>query len=159
MLLGSCFFFYNFFLLWIATPSLGSKIAAGLTTGGVAVLIGQPTEVVKVRLQAQSHLHGLKPRYTGTYNAYRIIATTESLRSLWKGNQLPGDFTVLKTHISREHLITELLNMVFYFFSRDYSQSVEKCHHQLHRASDVRPDEGRPCEKQDTGRYLPTVSS
>ncbi|KAM6147996.1 mitochondrial brown fat uncoupling protein 1 [Erethizon dorsatum] len=67
------------------TPSLGSRIAAGLTTGGVAVFIGQPTEVVKVRLQAQSHLHGLKPRYTGTYNAYRIIATTESLKSLWKG--------------------------------------------------------------------------
>ncbi|XP_058522816.1 mitochondrial brown fat uncoupling protein 1 isoform X4 [Ochotona princeps] len=65
--------------------STGSKICAGLTTGGVAVFIGQPTEVVKVRLQAQSHLHGLKPRYTGTYNAYRIIATTESLSTLWKG--------------------------------------------------------------------------
>ncbi|XP_058522817.1 mitochondrial brown fat uncoupling protein 1 isoform X5 [Ochotona princeps] len=64
--------------------STGSKICAGLTTGGVAVFIGQPTEVVKVRLQAQSHLHGLKPRYTGTYNAYRIIATTESLSTLWK---------------------------------------------------------------------------
>ncbi|ELW69185.1 Mitochondrial brown fat uncoupling protein 1 [Tupaia chinensis] len=65
--------------------SLGSKISAGLTTGGVAVFIGQPTEVVKVRLQAQSHLHGLKPRYTGTYNAYRIIVTTEGLLGLWKG--------------------------------------------------------------------------
>ncbi|XP_005895874.2 mitochondrial brown fat uncoupling protein 1 isoform X1 [Bos mutus] len=65
--------------------SLGSKISAGLTTGGVAVFIGQPTEVVKVRLQAQSHLHGPKPRYTGTYNAYRIIATTEGLTGLWKG--------------------------------------------------------------------------
>ncbi|XP_044786389.1 mitochondrial brown fat uncoupling protein 1 isoform X4 [Bubalus bubalis] len=65
--------------------SLGSKISAGLTTGGVAVFIGQPTEVVKVRLQAQSHLHGPKPRYTGTYNAYRMIATTEGLMGLWKG--------------------------------------------------------------------------
>ncbi|XP_065760547.1 mitochondrial brown fat uncoupling protein 1 isoform X4 [Muntiacus reevesi] len=64
--------------------SLGSKISAGLTTGGVAVFIGQPTEVVKVRLQAQSGLHGPKPRYTGTYNAYRIIATTEGLTGLWK---------------------------------------------------------------------------
>ncbi|XP_032743669.1 mitochondrial brown fat uncoupling protein 1 [Rattus rattus] len=68
------------------TPaSLGSKISAGLMTGGVAVFIGQPTEVVKVRMQAQSHLHGIKPRYTGTYNAYRVIATTESLSTLWKG--------------------------------------------------------------------------
>ncbi|XP_008571498.1 PREDICTED: mitochondrial brown fat uncoupling protein 1 isoform X3 [Galeopterus variegatus] len=65
--------------------TLGSKILAGLTTGGVAVFIGQPTEVVKVRLQAQSHLHGPQPRYTGTYNAYRIIATTEGLTGLWKG--------------------------------------------------------------------------
>lgn len=73
-------------------PSLGNKIAAGLMTGGVAVFIGQPTEVVKVRLQAQSHLHGLKPRYTGTYNAYRIIATTESLTTLWKGDELLGRF-------------------------------------------------------------------
>ncbi|XP_008053097.1 mitochondrial brown fat uncoupling protein 1 [Carlito syrichta] len=67
------------------TATLGNKISAGLTTGGVAVFIGQPTEVVKVRLQAQSHLHGPKPRYTGTYNAYRIIATTEGLTGLWKG--------------------------------------------------------------------------
>ncbi|XP_016062362.1 PREDICTED: mitochondrial brown fat uncoupling protein 1 [Miniopterus natalensis] len=65
--------------------TLGGRILAGLTTGGVAVFIGQPTEVVKVRLQAQSHLHGPKPRYTGTYNAYRIIATTEGLTGLWKG--------------------------------------------------------------------------
>ncbi|XP_047423163.1 mitochondrial brown fat uncoupling protein 1 isoform X3 [Sciurus carolinensis] len=74
----------EFFTSGNESKHLGSKISAGLTTGGVAVFIGQPTEVVKVRLQAQSHLHGLKPRYTGTYNAYRIIATTESLRSLWK---------------------------------------------------------------------------
>ncbi|XP_048953330.1 mitochondrial brown fat uncoupling protein 1 isoform X2 [Canis lupus dingo] len=65
--------------------SLGSRISAGVMTGGAAVFIGQPTEVVKVRLQAQSHLHGRKPRYTGTYNAYRIIATTEGLTGLWKG--------------------------------------------------------------------------
>ncbi|XP_012510249.1 PREDICTED: mitochondrial brown fat uncoupling protein 1 [Propithecus coquereli] len=75
----------EFFSTGKETTSLGSKISAGLTTGGVAVFIGQPTEVVKVRLQAQSHLHGLKPRYTGTYNAYRIIATTEGLTGLWKG--------------------------------------------------------------------------
>ncbi|XP_012582265.1 PREDICTED: mitochondrial brown fat uncoupling protein 1 isoform X2 [Condylura cristata] len=68
--------------------SLGSKISAGLTTGGVAVFIGQPTEVAKVRMQAQSHLHGLKPRYTGTYNVYRVVATTEGFLGLWKGTSL-----------------------------------------------------------------------
>ncbi|EPQ14861.1 Mitochondrial brown fat uncoupling protein 1 [Myotis brandtii] len=69
----------------ILAASLGGKILAGLTTGGVSVFIGQPTEVAKVRLQAQSHLYGPKPRYTGTYNAYRIIVTTEGLSGLWKG--------------------------------------------------------------------------
>ncbi|XP_070360887.1 mitochondrial brown fat uncoupling protein 1 isoform X2 [Equus asinus] len=43
---------------------------------------------MKVRLQAQSHLHGPKPRYTGTYNAYRITATTEGWTGLWKGTTL-----------------------------------------------------------------------
>ncbi|KAM9087623.1 LOW QUALITY PROTEIN: mitochondrial brown fat uncoupling protein 1 [Megaptera novaeangliae] len=66
--------------------NLGSRVSAGLTTGSMAVFIGQPTEVVKVRLQAPSRLHGPKPRYTGTYNAYRIIATTEGLTGLWKGS-------------------------------------------------------------------------
>ncbi|XP_061047640.1 mitochondrial brown fat uncoupling protein 1 isoform X4 [Eubalaena glacialis] len=64
--------------------NLGSRVSAGLTNGGVAVFIGQPTEVVKIRLQVPSGLHGPKPRYTGTYNAYRIIATTEGLTGLWK---------------------------------------------------------------------------
>ncbi|XP_061047637.1 mitochondrial brown fat uncoupling protein 1 isoform X1 [Eubalaena glacialis] len=66
--------------------NLGSRVSAGLTNGGVAVFIGQPTEVVKIRLQVPSGLHGPKPRYTGTYNAYRIIATTEGLTGLWKGS-------------------------------------------------------------------------
>ncbi|CAK7316338.1 mitochondrial brown fat uncoupling protein 1 isoform X1 [Vulpes vulpes] len=81
---------YDSVLEWLspgqgATASLGSRISAGVMTGGAAVIIGQPTEVVKVRLQAQSHLHGRRPRYTGTYNAYRVIATTEGLTGLWKG--------------------------------------------------------------------------
>lgn len=84
MVFSFCLIF--FFSLWISTASLGGKILAGVTTGGVSVFIGQPTEVAKVRLQAQSHLYGPKPRYTGTYNAYRIIVTTEGLSGLWKGN-------------------------------------------------------------------------
>nr|XP_010952910.1 mitochondrial brown fat uncoupling protein 1 [Camelus bactrianus] len=84
--IGLCDTVQEFFTTGKETASsLGSKVSAGLTTGGVAVFTGQPTEVVKVRLQAQSHLHGPKPRYTGTYNAYRIIATTEGLTGLWKG--------------------------------------------------------------------------
>ncbi|XP_074130970.1 mitochondrial brown fat uncoupling protein 1 isoform X2 [Sminthopsis crassicaudata] len=67
------------------TAGIGSRILAGCTTGGLAVIVAQPTDVVKVRLQAQSNLSGAKPRYTGTFHAYKTIATEEGARGLWKG--------------------------------------------------------------------------
>ncbi|XP_049626089.1 mitochondrial brown fat uncoupling protein 1 [Suncus etruscus] len=71
------------------TPAtLANKISAGLMTGCVTVFIGQPTEVAKVRMQAQSSLHWLKPRYSGTYNAYYVIVRTEGFLGLWKGTSL-----------------------------------------------------------------------
>lgn len=59
------------------------RIMAGLTTGGAAVCFAQPTDVVKVRMQAQS-LSGPK-RYSGTFNAYKVISQQEGVRGLWKG--------------------------------------------------------------------------
>ncbi|XP_044537639.1 mitochondrial brown fat uncoupling protein 1 [Gracilinanus agilis] len=67
------------------TAGIGSRILAGCTTGGLAVIVAQPTDVVKVRLQAQSNLSGTKPRYTGTFHAYKTIASEEGTRGLWKG--------------------------------------------------------------------------
>ena len=60
------------------------RIAAGCTTGGMAVVCAQPTDVVKVRMQAQSS--GPK-RYSGSLNAYRTIAREEGVRGLWKGKK------------------------------------------------------------------------
>lgn len=59
------------------------RIMAGITTGGMSVIFAQPTDVVKVRMQAQ--LTGLAPRYIGTINAYRTIAVKEGIKGLWKG--------------------------------------------------------------------------
>ncbi|GAB6023589.1 hypothetical protein CHUAL_008359 [Chamberlinius hualienensis] len=59
------------------------RIMAGLTTGGAAVCFAQPTDVVKVRMQAQS-LNGPK-RYNGSFDAYRVISKQEGVRGLWKG--------------------------------------------------------------------------
>ncbi|XP_056658701.1 mitochondrial brown fat uncoupling protein 1 isoform X2 [Monodelphis domestica] len=73
------------------TAGIGSRILAGCTTGGLAVIVAQPTDVVKVRLQAQSSLSGAKPRYTGTFHAYKKIASEEGTRGLWKDN-LPCHF-------------------------------------------------------------------
>ena len=69
------------------TASISVRISAGITTGGLAVLFAQPTDVVKVRMQAQvKSVNGARPRYSGTMNAYSTIARTEGMAGLWKGN-------------------------------------------------------------------------
>lgn len=69
-------------------PSIATRLAAGCTTGALAVAVAQPTDVVKVRFQAQVGLlrGGAANRYSGTLDAYRTIARDEGLRGLWKGN-------------------------------------------------------------------------
>lgn len=62
---------------------VGIRILAGITTGGMSVVFAQPTDVVKVRMQAQ--VTGLAPRYVGTIGAYRTIAVEEGMKGLWKG--------------------------------------------------------------------------
>ncbi|KAL4618167.1 mitochondrial uncoupling protein 2-like [Arapaima gigas] len=66
-------------------PGVGVRILAGCTTGAMAVSIAQPTDVVKVRFQAQMNLKGVQRRYKGTLQAYRQIFLQEGLRGLWKG--------------------------------------------------------------------------
>ncbi|XP_063802572.1 mitochondrial brown fat uncoupling protein 1 isoform X2 [Pseudophryne corroboree] len=70
---------------------IGSRILAGCTTGALAVTVAQPTDVVKVRFQAQVNLRGVKKRYNGTLAAYKTIAKEEGMRGLWKDN-LPCHF-------------------------------------------------------------------
>ncbi|XP_029453046.1 mitochondrial brown fat uncoupling protein 1 [Rhinatrema bivittatum] len=64
---------------------VGIRILAGCTTGALAVTIAQPTDVVKVRMQAQISLQGVKKRYHGALHAYKSIAREEGVRGLWKG--------------------------------------------------------------------------
>lgn len=66
--------------------NVGVRIAAGSTTGALAVLFAQPTDVVKVRFQAQ--LRGdTRNRYSSTMQAYKTIAVTEGAKGLWKGRR------------------------------------------------------------------------
>ena len=53
----------------------------------MAVAFAQPTDVVKVRFQAQVRLPDMDSvkRYNGTMDAYRTIAREEGIRGLWKG--------------------------------------------------------------------------
>lgn len=59
-----------------------TRIMAGLTTGGLAVLFAQPTDVVKVRYQAQNRAN---LQYKSTFSAYRKIGREEGMKGLWKG--------------------------------------------------------------------------
>lgn len=85
-------FIFLSFVFWISSIEYGgvnifTRISAGITTGACAVLTAQPTDVVKIRLQAQGNavLNGAPKRYTGAINAYQTIAKEEGVRGLWKG--------------------------------------------------------------------------
>jgi len=61
------------------------RIAAGITTGTLAIFSAQPTDVVKVRMQAEVKKQGEKSQYKGVIDAYRTIAKTEGMKGLYKG--------------------------------------------------------------------------
>lgn len=62
-------------------PKVLTKVLASCTTATSAVLLFQPTEVVKIRFQAV----GQKSKYSGTFDAYMTIGRKEGIRGLWKG--------------------------------------------------------------------------
>ncbi|KAF1436598.1 Mitochondrial uncoupling protein 3, partial [Pygoscelis papua] len=67
------------------SAGLAARVLAGCTTGAVAVTCAQPTDVVKVRFQANGALLDGARRYSGTVDAYRTIAREEGVRGLWRG--------------------------------------------------------------------------
>ncbi|XP_014240036.1 mitochondrial uncoupling protein 2-like [Cimex lectularius] len=73
-------------LLFGESTSVNSscRVLAGLTTGALAVFIAQPTDVVKVRFQAQLK-NEIGSRYKSTLEAYKTIASKEGKAGLWKG--------------------------------------------------------------------------
>jgi hypothetical protein len=69
-----------------ATP-LWARVVAGALAGATASAFANPTDVIKVRLQADGRLlaQGLQPRYTGTLHAVRRIYATEGVRAFYQG--------------------------------------------------------------------------
>ena len=62
------------------------KVAAGLTTGAVAISIASPTDLVKVRMQAEGKLpEGVPRKYPSAMGAYGVIARQEGIAGLWTG--------------------------------------------------------------------------
>ena len=60
------------------------RLMAGVTTGSISVLVAQPTDVVKIRMQGQGTTGSRI--YRNSMEAYRSIAINEGIRGLWKGN-------------------------------------------------------------------------
>jgi len=61
---------------------MGCRIAAGITTGTLAILVAQPTDVVKVRMQAA----GKRKTYQGVWDAYKTIGRKEGVKNgLYRG--------------------------------------------------------------------------
>ena len=76
----------------VAETSFSTKVLSGLLTGGLAITIANPTDLVKVRLQAQGRQalasaggEAAKPKYPSAMAAYRIIAKEEGMAGLWTG--------------------------------------------------------------------------
>ncbi|KAL5580842.1 hypothetical protein UlMin_013284 [Ulmus minor] len=62
------------------------KILAALLTGAIAIAVANPTDLVKVRLQAEGKLPpGVPKRYAGALDAYYTIVRQEGLVALWTG--------------------------------------------------------------------------
>ncbi|XP_059819921.1 mitochondrial uncoupling protein 2-like [Hypanus sabinus] len=90
---------------------IGSRLLAGCTTGAMAVAFAQPTDVVKVRFQAQASISGPNRRYNGTIEAYKTIAKEEGIRGLWKGTlpNIARNAIVNCTELVTYDLIKDLL--------------------------------------------------
>ena len=67
-----------------ALPGLGLKILAGMISGGVAAGICCPSDVAKVRMQADGMTRGER-RYGSALHALRTIHQAEGLRGLYSG--------------------------------------------------------------------------
>ncbi|KAM5552149.1 mitochondrial uncoupling protein 1-like, partial [Rosa sericea] len=71
---------------FIGDVPLTKKILAALTTAALAITVANPTDLVKVRLQAEGKLPpGAPRRYSGALNAHSTILRQEGVGDLWTG--------------------------------------------------------------------------
>jgi solute carrier family 25 uncoupling protein 8/9 len=66
--------------------TLWQRIVAGLITGAFGIAVASPTDVVKIRLQAEGRKpEGVPKRYNGSIDAYRKIVAEEGVKGLYTG--------------------------------------------------------------------------
>jgi solute carrier family 25 uncoupling protein 8/9 len=70
----------------IKDVSLWQRILAGLITGAFGIAVACPTDVVKIRLQAEGKKPaGVPRRYNGSIDAYGKIIAEEGVKGLYSG--------------------------------------------------------------------------
>lgn len=57
----------------------------GTLAGAVGPIMNCPVDVIKTRMMAQEHIAGQTPKYTGWFQAAKLIAKEEGVPALWKG--------------------------------------------------------------------------
>jgi solute carrier family 25 uncoupling protein 8/9 len=70
---------------YTGTPPFAVKLMSGLTTGALAIAVASPTDLVKVRMQSQTAVAGVAPKYPNALAAYGIILKEEGLGAMWNG--------------------------------------------------------------------------
>eukprot|EP01116_Phalansterium_solitarium_P004197 TRINITY_DN15119_c0_g1_i1.p1 TRINITY_DN15119_c0_g1~~TRINITY_DN15119_c0_g1_i1.p1 ORF type:complete len:307 (-),score=27.26 TRINITY_DN15119_c0_g1_i1:145-1065(-) len=67
--------------------SIWRAMAAGATSGAIGQLVASPTDLIKVRMQADGRLvkQGHPARYTGIFDALVKVSRQEGLGGLWRG--------------------------------------------------------------------------
>jgi solute carrier family 25 uncoupling protein 8/9 len=56
---------------------IGYRILAAMTTGAIGIAVANPTDVVKIRFQADGRLPKEQRRYRGVMHAYQSIIKTD----------------------------------------------------------------------------------
>eukprot|EP00884_Botryococcus_braunii_P007290 jgi/Botrbrau1/16562/Bobra.0385s0005.1 len=69
---------------------LVAKLGMGMTAGAVGQLVAVPTDLVKIRMQADGRLMAagqmVRPRYRGLLHGLGTVLKEEGLRGLWRGS-------------------------------------------------------------------------
>jgi len=70
-----------------STPLLLHKVLSGMVSGAISSAICNPTDVIKVRMQADgmNAKPGAKPRYNGVIHAFSEIYKEGGIKGLYKG--------------------------------------------------------------------------
>lgn len=66
-------------------PTLLQKIMAGMTTGAIGITVANPTDVVKIRMQAQGQLPPAERPYNGSIDCYKKTMAKDGAKGLWVG--------------------------------------------------------------------------